>query len=166
MIITMNRLERLRKRIERNLASSVAKIQRKAEKEQIAADEELIRLQKKADRIKMRSDVSRAEAERRLETVRQKSAENLARIESKLAPKIKNVDSEPKTDEVLAAERAAKKRSRSGKSMYDLFAESSFVDIESLLQEAETREEKAFYRQVLNLKLQIEQEKVIGEVLY
>lgn len=50
-------------------------------------------------------------------------------------------------------------------SMYDRFRAYSFLELEQLLRAAESREEKAFYRSLLNLKLQIEQEKVIGEVL-
>jgi len=49
--------------------------------------------------------------------------------------------------------------------LYEIFQDSAFQDFEKLLLEAKTREEKAFYRALLNLKLQIEQEKIIGEIL-
>jgi len=49
--------------------------------------------------------------------------------------------------------------------MYEMFVQSSFIELEQLLIKAQTREERAFYRALLNLKLQIEQEKVVGEVL-
>ena len=49
--------------------------------------------------------------------------------------------------------------------LYEIFQDKTFKDFEKLLLEAEAREEKAFYRALLNLKLQIEQEKIIGEIL-
>ena len=49
--------------------------------------------------------------------------------------------------------------------LYEIFQQKSFKEIEKLLLESKTREEKAFYRALLNLKLQIEQEKIIGEIL-
>ena len=63
-------------------------------------------------------------------------------------------------------EKEEKKRIEEGRlTMYEQFESYSFMEIEELLLHARTREEKAFYRSMLNLKLQIEQEKVIGEVL-
>jgi hypothetical protein len=63
-------------------------------------------------------------------------------------------------------EKEEKKRIEEGRlTMYEQFESYSFMEIEELLLNARTREEKAFYRSMLNLKLQIEQEKVIGEVL-
>ena len=50
-------------------------------------------------------------------------------------------------------------------SLYESFKKFTFKDLERFLLEAETREEKAFYRVLLNLKLQIEQEKIVGEIL-
>jgi len=49
--------------------------------------------------------------------------------------------------------------------IYESFKEFSFKELEKFLFAAETREEKAFYRVLLNLKLQIEQEKIVGEIL-
>ena len=49
--------------------------------------------------------------------------------------------------------------------LYAAFADLSFPELERLLRTAKTREEKAFYRSLLNLKLQIDQESVVGEVL-
>ena len=49
--------------------------------------------------------------------------------------------------------------------MYKIFCSASFSELEELLLTAETREEKAFYRALLNLKLQIAQERIIGEIL-
>ena len=41
----------------------------------------------------------------------------------------------------------------------------SFRELEELLLSAHSHEEKAFYRSLLNLKLQIAQERVVGEQL-
>lgn len=63
-------------------------------------------------------------------------------------------------------EKAEKKRiARGDLTMYERFVSMSFEEVEAQLMKAERREERAFYRTILNLKLQLEQEKVIGEVL-
>ena len=49
--------------------------------------------------------------------------------------------------------------------MFERFEAVSFEELESRQIKAQTREERIFYRTVLNLKLQLEQEKVIGEEL-
>ncbi|MBQ3100750.1 MAG: hypothetical protein IJC50_07150 [Clostridia bacterium] len=49
--------------------------------------------------------------------------------------------------------------------LYDQFRRLTTHDLEEKLLAANTREEKIFYRKLLNLKLQLEQEKVIGELL-
>lgn len=49
--------------------------------------------------------------------------------------------------------------------LYDQFRRLTTHDLEEKLLGANTREEKIFYRKLLNLKLQLEQEKVIGELL-
>lgn len=65
-----------------------------------------------------------------------------------------------------AFEKAERKRLEAGDfTMYERFERTSFVELEQLLRDAKTREEHAFYRSLLNLRLQIEQEKIIGEVL-
>ena len=66
-----------------------------------------------------------------------------------------------------AFKKAEKRRLSEGRlTLYEQFECTSFQQLEELLLKAETREEKAFYRSVINLKLQAEQEKVIGEVLF
>lgn len=59
------------------------------------------------------------------------------------------------------------RKDRPGKApeLYDTFKKSTTHDLEENLLSASTREEKIFYRKLLNLKLQLEQEKVIGELL-
>ena len=49
--------------------------------------------------------------------------------------------------------------------LYLKFEYSTFRELEELLLAAHTHEEKAFYRALLNLKLQIAQERVVGEQL-
>ncbi len=49
--------------------------------------------------------------------------------------------------------------------LYQLFSKTSTQELEQLLLSSPTRNEKVFYRKLLNLKLQLEQEKIIGELL-
>lgn len=49
--------------------------------------------------------------------------------------------------------------------LYLKFEYCSFRELEELLLHARSHEEKAFYRSLLNLKLQIAQERVVGERL-
>ena len=49
--------------------------------------------------------------------------------------------------------------------LYLKFSQTSTKELEQCLLTGATREEKIFYRKLLNLKLQLEQEKVIGELL-
>lgn len=68
--------------------------------------------------------------------------------------------------EQKAFEKAKLKRLEEGHlTIYEQFECASFAELEELLLNASTREEKTFYRSLINLKLQVEQEKVIGEVL-
>ena len=68
--------------------------------------------------------------------------------------------------EQKAFEKAKLKRLEEGHlTIYEQFECTSFEELEELLLNAATREEKTFYRSLINLKLQAEQEKVIGEGL-
>ena len=49
--------------------------------------------------------------------------------------------------------------------MFKTFSECTILDLEAALILASSREEKAFFRTLINLKLQLEQEKIVGEVL-
>lgn len=49
--------------------------------------------------------------------------------------------------------------------MYREFTEVTISQLEARLASAETREEKLFCRAMINLKLQMTQEKVVGEIL-
>ena len=51
------------------------------------------------------------------------------------------------------------------KSLYEQFEACTVKDLEEALLSCNTHEEKAFYRAMLNLKLQISQERLIGKVL-
>ena len=52
-----------------------------------------------------------------------------------------------------------------GKDLAHLFHEITIKELETLLKTAEAREEKALFRQLLNLKIQLRQEEIVGEVL-
>ena len=52
-----------------------------------------------------------------------------------------------------------------GKRLYNDFSEISVDELERMLIAAETREERAVWRAMINLKLQLMQEQVTGEVL-
>lgn len=49
--------------------------------------------------------------------------------------------------------------------MYPLFKNTTFRELEDCLMEAKTHKERAFYRKLINLKLQLSQEDIIGEKL-
>ena len=51
------------------------------------------------------------------------------------------------------------------KEMAELFSLMTIKELEVSLQAAETREEKALLRALLNLKIQLRQEEIVGEVL-
>ncbi len=51
------------------------------------------------------------------------------------------------------------------KDMYGVFCKATIKDLENALLMTKNPEERAFYRKMLNLKLQTEQEKVVGERL-
>jgi hypothetical protein len=54
---------------------------------------------------------------------------------------------------------------RRKRNLYKCFMEITADEFEDRLIESDSREEKAFYRTLLNLKLQLEQEKIVGEPL-
>lgn len=51
------------------------------------------------------------------------------------------------------------------RNLFKCFSRFSVRELEDMLLSAGTREERAFYRTLINLKLQIEQEKIVGETL-
>jgi hypothetical protein len=51
------------------------------------------------------------------------------------------------------------------RNFYKCFTHTSAAELQERMLSATTREEKAFYRALLNLKLQIEQEKIVGKKL-
>ena len=50
-------------------------------------------------------------------------------------------------------------------SLYESFSHCSVSELEALIKKAATREEKAFYRTLLNFKLKLDQEKIVGKKL-
>ena len=49
--------------------------------------------------------------------------------------------------------------------IYGVFCRATLRELENAIISADDTEEKAFYRKLLNLKLQTEQEKIVGERL-
>ena len=49
--------------------------------------------------------------------------------------------------------------------LFNIFSQAEVKELENLLVMSEDREQKIFYRMLINLKLQFEQEKIIGEPL-
>lgn len=49
--------------------------------------------------------------------------------------------------------------------IYKLFETVTIAELEEKLASVNTREEKVFYRALINLKLQLAQEKIVGEIL-
>ena len=49
--------------------------------------------------------------------------------------------------------------------LYKTFSEMTIADLQELLMGSQTREEAVFYRKLINMKLQINQEKIVGEAL-
>ena len=49
--------------------------------------------------------------------------------------------------------------------LFSIFSQAEVKELENLLVMSEDREQKIFYRMLINLKLQFEQEKIIGEPL-
>lgn len=51
------------------------------------------------------------------------------------------------------------------KSLFEYFKEYRITELQDLIYNSENREEKIFYNRVLNFKLGVEQEKVVGKKL-
>lgn len=49
--------------------------------------------------------------------------------------------------------------------LFSLFNSATISDLEKRLSESDDREEKIFLRALINLKLQLAQEKIVGEML-
>lgn len=49
--------------------------------------------------------------------------------------------------------------------LYKQFSQTSIFELEDRLEKSTDREEKIFLRELINLKLQLAQEKVVGEIL-
>jgi hypothetical protein len=51
------------------------------------------------------------------------------------------------------------------KALFEIFSSITIFELEKRLSESDDREEKIFLRELINLKLQLAQEKVVGEML-
>lgn len=49
--------------------------------------------------------------------------------------------------------------------LYEIFSETTITELETHLEASDNREEKLLLRTLINLKLQLAQEKVVGEIL-
>lgn len=54
---------------------------------------------------------------------------------------------------------------KSPKELFELFSSLTISELEKRLSESDDREEKIFLRELINLKLQLAQEKIVGEML-
>lgn len=146
--------EKTAKKLEK-CAAKLQKIDRKQERKRAKWTRRAARVRRKAARKKadilgvpsvepIRRDLPALEKERK-ELSRAEATAKAVEMATKMAAK-QTLTAEP-TD------------------LYARFAALSFPQLELLLRGAKTREEKAFYRSLLNLKLQIDQESVVGEVL-
>lgn len=54
---------------------------------------------------------------------------------------------------------------QSPKELFELFSALTISELEKRLSESDDREEKIFLRELINLKLQLAQEKIVGEML-
>jgi hypothetical protein len=73
---------------------------------------------------------------------------------------VENRATEPNT-EITAPTRAHAEL----RDFYGVFCEATIKELQNAIIEAGDTDEKAFYRKLLNLKLQTEQEKIVGERL-
>lgn len=163
-------------RKDRKAAKKLIKVRRKAEKK-------VLKYRKKTEKIKRRADEKAKKYTRMAEQIMNASKPQVGDPvipDVSLSRQTKSVSKNPVPRSAKEEEKAQKKAKREQEelekarkkriargdpTMYERFSSLSFEEIEAQLMKAESREERAFYRTILNLKLQIEQEKVIGEVL-
>lgn len=69
-----------------------------------------------------------------------------------LIPKTKGTEMEKNTEQCLNISE-----------LYGIFCSATLKELENAIISTDDNEERAFYRELLNLKLQREQEKIIGE---
>lgn len=154
-----NKLEKLEDKIARKLEKCAAKLQRidrKQERRRAKWTRRAARIRRKAARKKADIlGVPSVEPIRRDLPALEKERKELSRAEA-TAKAVEMATKMAAAKQTPAAEPA---------DLYARFAALSFPELELLLRRAKTREEKAFYRSLLNLKLQIDQESVVGEVL-
>lgn len=177
-------LLRLRKREARKEEKKAKKDARKLTRIQKKSEKKLRRIEKKFEKVQIKSDVK---AKKYVPTdtelpdkqkpkvgdpvllaeAAELSREEKARKQSSRNAEHERIRSERRERKLQAEkEKLERKRIASGDlTMYERFDKVSFEDLERQFMNASSRDERAFYRALLNLKLQIEQEKVIGEVL-
>ena len=75
------------------------------------------------------------------------------------------IETSKETTDTALAEEAAQSVSDRLKDIYSSFTELSVSELESAIVEATDRDAKVLYRTLLNLKLQLDQEKIINQTL-
>ena len=176
--------EKLRKSFDLWEKKQSRKEEKKAKKREVRKERKLQKFRKKAEkkvrRLEKKSEKARQKAAKKVKKYDESAAGMLAGGKPKVGDPVllsvpaKRQNPEFEEKEALrrrrkeqeAFEKAERKRLAQGKfTMFERFEQLSFEELEQLLIATKTREERSFYRSLLNLKLQIEQEKVIGEVL-
>lgn len=175
--------EKLRKSFDLWEKKQSRKEEKKAKKREVRKERKLQKFRKKAEKkvrkFEKKSEKARQKAAKKVKKYDESAAGMLAGGKPKVGdpvllsvpakqqnPKFEEKEALRRRKEQEAFEKAGRKRLAQGKlTMFERFEQLSFEELEQLLIAAKTREERSFYRSLLNLKLQIEQEKVIGEVL-
>ena len=79
---------------------------------------------------------------------------------------MENIDLTNATDEVTVQVDVPEDRPRADlRDFYGVFCSATIKELQNAIIAASDTDEKAFYRKLLNLKLQTEQEKIVGERL-
>lgn len=167
---------------------------KKEEKKQRRAERKLLKIQKKSAKKLRKAEKKIEKVQIKSDTKAKKYAPPETELPDKQKPRVGDpvllnapsteetivkTKKDPKEEERARArserreqklkaerEKLEKKRIAAGDlTMYERFGRVRFEELEEHFMKATSRDERAFYRALLNLKLQIEQEKVIGEVL-
>jgi prophage DNA circulation protein len=75
------------------------------------------------------------------------------------------IETSKETTDTALAEETSPTVSESLKDIYSSFTEISVSELENAIVAANDRDEKVLYRTLLNLKLQLDQEKIINQTL-
>lgn len=167
------------RRIEKRCRKDLRKCEKKLEKNKKAINRRQRRLARKRVKCERKAALRILKWERKASRIRRAADEKIALVrgENLITPIDRDLDEmerdrlREEQEELACKSRAerppipAEQLKKNYPALYEAFCNCSFLDLEQHLRDATDREEKAFYRAMLNLKLQIEQEKIVGEVL-